>query len=109
MKAKCPGQSSNRTAIEAVNIACPKCGRQVEMFSDESKRRCSCGNMVTRKVLPKCAAWCSAAAQCFGQATDVRVLKAKVAQVKDDPRGKECLKTIKDLLKKRNRDGANGK
>jgi hypothetical protein len=105
MKAKCPGQASNRTAIEAVNLACPKCGRQVEMFSDESRRRCQCRNMVTRTVLPKCAAWCSAAAECFGEATDVRILKAKVAQVKDDPRAKQCLKTIQDLLKKRNRKG----
>jgi len=106
MKAKCPGQESNRVPIEDVNVPCPACGRVVEMFSDEARRRCKCGQMVTRKALPKCAEWCSAAAECFGKAVDVRVLKARAEAVKNDPKAKQCLATIKKLLaeKKKARD-----
>ena len=109
MKSKCPGQESGRTPIEALNLTCPSCGEQVELFSDESRRRCQCGQVVTRKTLPKCAEWCPAAAECFGEATDVRVLKAKVAQVKNDPKAKQCLRTIRELLANRNRKRESGK
>jgi CO dehydrogenase nickel-insertion accessory protein CooC1 len=54
------------------------------------------------KVLPKCAEWCPAAAECFGEATDIRALKARAAQVKDDPRAKQCLQTIRELIQRRN-------
>ena len=109
MKSKCPGQESRNRPIEAVNVTCPSCGKPVEMFSDEARRRCSCGQEVTRKSLPRCAEWCSAAAECFGEATDVRVLKARADQVKNDPRAAECLKTIQELLAKRNRKRDAGK
>ena len=101
MKAKCPGQESARLNIEAVNVPCPKCGQIVEMFSDEGHRRCKCGHVVTREALPKCAAWCPSAAECFGEAVDVRLLKAKVDQVKNDPKAKECVETIQKLLANR--------
>jgi len=109
MKSKCPGQESNRSLIEAVNVTCPSCGKQVEMFSDEARRRCTCGQVVARKTLPKCAEWCSAAAECFGEATDVRILKARAEQVKNDPKAAECLRTIRELLKQRDRKRDAGK
>ncbi len=106
MKAKCPGQDNQRDPLESVDVKCPACGNIVELFSDEGQRRCGCGEMVRRKTLPKCAEWCAAAAECFGEATDVRVLKARAAAVKNDPKAKECLETIRALLarKKKNAD-----
>jgi len=87
MKGKCPGQDSSRSELKAVNIECPS--------------RCPCGTVVRRKALPKCSDWCPAAAECFGEATDVRVLKARVAQVRNDPRARQCLETIRGRLRDR--------
>lgn len=101
MKSKCPGQDSQRDPLGSTSVTCPSCGRQVELFSDEGHRRCACGAEVRQTVLPKCAEWCPAAAECFGQATDVRVLKARAAEIRDDPRAKQCLQTIQELIKQR--------
>jgi len=101
MKGKCPGQDSSRSERKAVNLECPSCGRTVELFSDEGHRRCPCGTVVRRKALPKCSDWCPAAAECFGEATDVRVLKARVAQVRNGPRARQCLETIRERLRNR--------
>jgi Fe-S-cluster-containing dehydrogenase component len=102
MKSKCPGQDNSRDPLGSVSVTCPSCGRAVELFSDEGHRRCVCGAEVRQKVLPKCAEWCPAAAECFGEATDIRVLKARAAEVKNDPRAKQCLQTIQALIKRRN-------
>ena len=100
MKAKCPGQDS-RHPIDSTIVPCPACGNDVELFSDEPRRRCHCGQVVTRPTLPKCVEWCPAAAQCFGKAVDIRLLKKRVEEVKHDPRAVDCLKTIRGLLRKR--------
>ncbi len=61
----CPG--SDGRDIHAVEVACAHCGTTVEFFSDEQRRRCqSCGESVTRKAVPACAAWCPSAASCLG-------------------------------------------
>jgi Fe-S-cluster-containing dehydrogenase component len=75
----------------------------VELFSDEPKHRCRCGEIVRRETIPKCADWCPAAAQCFGDAADVRVLKRRLAKVKNDPRAAECVANIRRLLKAKER------
>jgi len=92
--------------LDSVNIPCPECGRMVELFSDEPKRRCRCGHVVRRETIPRCADWCPAAAQCFGDAVDVRVLKEKVAAIKDDPRVAECVANIRRLLEAKERSDA---
>ncbi|HUS93474.1 MAG TPA: hypothetical protein VM695_16570 [Phycisphaerae bacterium] len=104
MKAKCPGQQ-RFGPTDSIMVECPSCGEDVELFSDEAKRRCRCGGTVTRESIPKCAEWCPAAQQCFGKAADVRVLKARVEAVKNDPKAKECLQRIQRLLSRRQRNG----
>ena len=84
--------------LDSVNIPCPGCGRMVELFSDEPKRRCRCGETIRRETIPKCAEWCPAAAQCFGDAVDIRVLKKRLAEVKGDPKAAECMHNIRRLL-----------
>jgi hypothetical protein len=97
---KCPGKQSLRV-LDSVVVPCPDCGRLVEFFTDEPKRRCRCGRVLLREALPQCAEWCLAAAQCLGQAIDIRELKKRVEQVKNDPRARKCLESIQAQLKKR--------
>ena len=100
MGEKCPGRQSLRQ-LDSVVIPCPDCGRLVEFFTDEPKRRCRCGRVLLREALPQCAEWCLAAAQCLGQAIDLRELQRRVEQVKNDPRARECLESIRERLEKK--------
>ena len=92
--------------LDSVIVPCPSCGRLLELFTDEPKHRCRCGQLVLREALPKCADWCPAAAQCLGEAIDVRVLQERVAKVKNDPRAKQCLESIRERLKSDDSDDA---
>ena len=85
--------------LDSVLVTCPTCGRLVEFFTDEPKRRCRCGQLMLRESLPQCAQWCRAAALCLGEAIDVRQLKRHLDKVKNDPRAKQCLESIRQRLK----------
>ncbi len=64
---QCPGSSTRNLTADI--IVCPGCGEQVEIFSDESKRRCpSCRQIVHRERLPSCVDWCPSARECIGNA-----------------------------------------
>ena len=85
---KCPGQDSRYWDGEAVfEAACPKCGKIVEFFKDDSTRKCSgCGNkMLNPKTDYGCASYCPYAEQCLGDlppellAGKQDLLKEKVA------------------------------
>jgi hypothetical protein len=86
--------------LDSVVVPCPDCGRLVEFFTDEPKRRCRCGRILLRESLPQCVEWCVAAAQCLGQAVDLRELQERLKQIKDDPRAKKCLESIRQRLQK---------
>jgi len=46
---------------------CPKCGRKVEFFRDEVRRKCGCGHEIVNPKLDfGCAQWCPYAEQCVG-------------------------------------------
>jgi len=60
---RCPGKTSR--SLDSTIIKC-SCGKEVELFSDEQKRKCRCGNIVFQKVIPKCADWCPSSELCFG-------------------------------------------
>ena len=104
MIVKCPGQLAPRN-LDSVVVPCPECGKLVEFFTDEQKRRCRCGHLLLREALPKCADWCPAAAQCLGEAIDIRELQKRVAEVKNDPRARKCLESIQEKLKARDEHG----
>jgi len=54
---RCPGSGGIRTPIPSLK-PCPKCGQEVEVWSDELKARCSnCGAID----------WCKAAKECLGE------------------------------------------
>lgn len=98
MMSKCPGKLVPRD-LDSVLVPCPSCGRIVEFFTDEAKRICRCGGVLLREALPRCAEWCPAAAQCLGEAIDVRELQRRLAQIKDDPRATQCLESIRQRLR----------
>ena len=100
MADKCPGKQSTRQ-LDSVLVPCPDCGRLVEFFTDEPKRRCRCGRALLREALPQCAEWCLAAAQCLGESIDLAELQKRVEQVKNDPRAKACLEAIRERLQEK--------
>ena len=103
MPDRCPGRESLKN-LDSVVVPCPDCGRLVEFFTDEPKRHCRCGRVLLREALPQCAEWCVAAAECLGEAIDVRELERRVAKLKNDPRAQRCLETIRERLQKKKKD-----
>jgi len=66
---KCPGQDTRFWKPNDVyNVECPKCGKAVEFFKDDIRRRCQkCGHMfINPKLNLGCARWCQYADQCVG-------------------------------------------
>lgn len=62
---KCPGQDSRFLKSEIRK--CPKCGYEVEIFSDEVRVRCpKCKGYVYREI-PSCIDWCRYAKECIGE------------------------------------------
>ena len=66
---KCPGQDMRHWKPgDIFDISCPQCGKRIEFFKDEVRRRCkSCGAQVTNPRIDfGCAEWCAYAEQCVG-------------------------------------------
>lgn len=73
---KCPGQDKKN--IEAKVFKCPKCGYEIEVFSDETKARClKCRSVIYRETLPNCIDWCKYAADCVGRERYESYMKGK--------------------------------
>ncbi len=67
----CEGRSIRN--LEAKYYNCRKCGYEVEIFSDETKRRCpSCKSWVFAENAPSCLDWCPAADKCRELLKDYR-------------------------------------
>ena len=86
---KCPGQDMRFWKPgDVFSTTCPKCGRQVEFFKDEVRRKCRCGHeMVNPRMDFGCAQWCQYAEQCLGTVPEEVKARQKTEQ--------------KDLLKER--------
>lgn len=65
---KCPGQDMRFWKPgDIFDAACPKCGRKVEFFKDEVRRKCRCGHEIVNPKLDfGCVQWCPYAEQCVG-------------------------------------------
>ncbi len=85
--------------LDSVLAPCPAYGRMVEFFTDEPKRWCGCGEPLLREALPRCADWRPAAAQGRGEAIDVRELEHRLASIKDNPRAKPCIESVRELMR----------
>ena len=62
----CPGRKTN-ARLDSIIVPCPSCQRELELFDDEQKAHCRCGQWVFREALPSCAMWCQAAQRCLGE------------------------------------------
>ena len=57
----------NIREVTPEDIACPQCGEEVEIWSDELTARCThCETRVSREQGPSCIDWCAFAEQCIG-------------------------------------------
>jgi NADH pyrophosphatase NudC (nudix superfamily) len=66
MSGRCPGQDGRELKV-SLHI-CPKCGAEVEMFSDEMRAKChACGEYVCADQVPSCITWCVKARECLGE------------------------------------------
>ncbi len=63
---KCPGQDTRYWKKgDIFDVGCPKCGRDVEFFKDDVRRRCACGRVIVNPKLDlACAEWCRHAEKC---------------------------------------------
>lgn len=81
---KCPGQDMRYWKPgDIFDTRCPKCGRGVEFFKDEVRRKCRCGHeIVNPKMDFGCAQWCPYAEQCVGPLPE-EVKERQKAEQKD--------------------------
>lgn len=75
MNSKCPGQNSRNLKISLHK--CPKCGSEVEIFSDELRVKCkACGEIVYKEQTPSCVEWCKSAKKCLGEERWKKLMEA---------------------------------
>jgi HD superfamily phosphodiesterase len=66
---QCPGQDMRFWKPGAIfDAPCPKCGKPIEFFKDESTRKCTnCGSIMANPRMDfGCASYCQFAEQCLG-------------------------------------------
>ncbi|GFP31931.1 hypothetical protein HKBW3S42_00237 [Candidatus Hakubella thermalkaliphila] len=62
----CPGSSTFKEPVPEY-MSCPKCGTEVEIWSDEVCLPCpNCKTIVFKDRSPSCLDWCAFARECFG-------------------------------------------
>ena len=62
---KCPGASFIRTPTIDIK-KCPRCGEEVEIFSNEMQTSCPKCEFVIYNNLESCIQWCQYARECVG-------------------------------------------
>lgn len=94
MVSKCPGQNTQFWGPNDIySVDCPKCGKPVEFFKDDIRRRCTrCGHMfLNPKLNLGCARWCQFGDQCIGSMDKEEFKEIVVAGMKEfygDDQGK---------------------
>ncbi len=99
-KVRCPG-SLKTTAPEPVERKCPKCGRMVEIWSDEEKAQCKCGMTLFKDRIPTCVEWCSAAEQCLGDIIDVKKIKEEAKKRAETEGDHKFFEKVTEMIKKK--------
>ncbi|MCP8322684.1 MAG: hypothetical protein L6N96_00700 [Candidatus Methylarchaceae archaeon HK02M2] len=62
----CPGIKDLTTPQSITIRTCPKCGGEVEFFSDDFEVECpTCGRSLHREATNACVSWCEYALQCI--------------------------------------------
>lgn len=92
MEMSCPGRKGRD--LDSTIVRCPKCGRAVEIFSDEQKARCRCGEKILREAVPSCIMWCPAAERCLGAVVDLKEVRKRIAAMQAQTDGCDYVKEI---------------
>ena len=75
----CPGAANLRTPTLSIR-KCPRCGEEVEVFSNDVSVTCSsCGFVVYNDIMT-CVQWCTYAKECVGEETYKKIMAQKNAQ-----------------------------
>jgi hypothetical protein len=77
MDTECPGKRNVRK-LDSLLVRCPKCSQVVEIFTDEMKARCRCGEVLLRESVPACISWCASAERCLGEVIDLRLIRQRI-------------------------------
>jgi ribosomal protein S27AE len=73
---RCPGAADLRTPTLTIK-KCPRCGEEVEIFSNDVKVACDkCGFVIYNDLL-SCVQWCRYAKECVGEETYKRLMQQK--------------------------------
>ena len=86
MVSRCPGQDTQFWGPgDIYSIDCPKCGKPVEFFKDDIRRRCrKCGHLFLNPKLDLgCSKWCQYAEQCIGTMSKEEFKEVIVQAVRD--------------------------
>ncbi|HUT24296.1 MAG TPA: hypothetical protein VM492_08150 [Sumerlaeia bacterium] len=98
MELSCPGSKANASR-ETILVPCPSCAREMELFGDEPKARCRCGQWVFREALPSCAQWCPAAQQCLGEVGDLAELLQRAGEVPNFEEQQRRLRELRERIR----------
>ncbi|MBM4049267.1 MAG: hypothetical protein FJ279_29565 [Planctomycetes bacterium] len=97
---RCPG-SIKSLAPTPIERKCLRCGRTVELWSDEEKVVCKCGAPIFKDRQPTCVEWCPAAEKCLGDVLDVKKIKAAAKERAAQEGNPEFVKEVVDLIRER--------
>jgi len=81
---RCPGSANIRTPTLAVK-KCPRCGEEIEIFSNEVSASCGRCGLVVYNDQASCIRWCRYAEECVGPETVRKFREAE--QKKGDTAG----------------------
>ncbi len=83
----CPGAANLRGTPTLAIKKCPRCGEEVEVFSNDVSVKCSrCGFEVYNDIM-SCVQWCRHAKECVGTETYDRIMAQLKAQDERRARG----------------------
>jgi predicted RNA-binding Zn-ribbon protein involved in translation (DUF1610 family) len=74
MVEQCPGAINIRMPRLEMKT-CPKCGEEIEIFSNEASAKCLKCGFVAYNDLLSCVQWCEYAKECVGEETYERMMQ----------------------------------
>lgn len=66
MLSSCPGAANIRTPTLTIR-KCPRCGEEVEVFSNDVSVKCGKCGFVVYNDIQSCFQWCKHARECLGE------------------------------------------
>ncbi|MBL7118684.1 hypothetical protein ISS96_01540 [Candidatus Bathyarchaeota archaeon] len=88
---KCPGVRTIIGPPQIVMRSCPKCGEEVEFFTDETETDCpNCGHRLHQEATQSCVSWCQYAEKCIADLKDRGMIPpSRVKELEDIAKRRE--------------------